>query len=509
MHGRESGWAGRIRDVLAGLSPVWIAFVASLLLSLIASQQGTINRDGMLYVETARAFMDGGVQAALKVFPWPFLSILMAWLTQLTGMGLEASGYLLNALFMAGACALLVASAARFHPQSAWYACLVVLSLPGLNGYRDELLREYGAWFFVLLAFWLALRWTDKPGWPMALAVQGTLVVAALFRPEVLAFFPALVLWQVFSSPAQGRWRRVAQIGGLPLLGLILLLALHVTGNLGPGRLASDLGRLSLERFDEKAQVMAHAFIPYARDQAPIILFFGSLAIIPLKFIGKMGAFLVPLLYSLSQAGAREMRACGRLFLWAFLAHLLVLAVFVLDLQFLSGRYLALLLVFSAPLTGFGLWLLARRFSRSAVPMVALSLLIMLANVVSLQPGKQHFVEAGAWLAEHARDTERVYVESARAAYYAGWRFSARPLPEWRDQLAQGLRQGKYDLVVIEISHRDPPIGPWLESVKLGQIARFEDTRGDAVVVARPMTGGGQDKAANTSSMRANTGSME
>jgi len=485
------------------------AFLGSVLLSIIALPKGTINRDGMLYVETAHAFLEGGLQAALTVFPWPFLSVLMAWFSDMTGLGLETSGYLLNALFMAGACALLVATSMRFHPESSWYVSLVVLALPGLNGYRDELLREYGAWFFILLAFWLALRWAERPSWPMALAVQVALIVGALFRPEALAFFPALVLWQVFASPAEGRWRRVMQIGGLPLLGLTLLVALHVTGNLGSDRLASDLSRMSLERFDAKAQVMAQAFHHYARDQAPIILFFGSLAIIPLKFVVKMGVFILPLLYSANTEGVRGIFRNGQIFPWAFLAYLLVLAVFVLDLQFLSGRYLALLLVFSAPWTGLGLWLLARRFPRTALPVVALSLLIMLANVVSLQPGKTHFVEAGAWLAKNARDTERVYVESARAAYYAGWRFSARPIPEWRDQLEQGLLQGKYDLVVIEVSNRDPSVDAWMVSAKVRQIARFEDSKGDAVIIARPLTGDDQDKALNTLSIRENTGSRE
>jgi hypothetical protein len=491
------------------IGPAWTAFVGSILLSLLAIQNGNINRDGMLYVDTARAFMDGGLGAALKVFPWPFLSIAMAWVSQLAGIGLEASGYLLNALFMAGASALLVASSTRFYPEASWYVCLVVLSLPGFNGYRDELLREYGAWFFIMLSFWLAMRWAEMPNWRMALATQAVLVFAALFRPEALAFFLALFLWQVFSSPAEGRWWRVVQIGALPVLCLVLLLALHATGNLGSDRLAADFGRVSLERFDVKAQAMAQAFIPYARDQAPFILFFGSIGIIPLKFVVKMGVFILPLLYSAMSEGVRGIFRRGQVFPWAFLVYLLVLGVFVLDLQFLSGRYLALLLVFSAPWTGLGLWLLARRLPRWVGAMVTLSLLIMLANVVSSQPGKTHFVEAGTWLAKNARDTERVYVESARAAYYAGWRFSARPLPESRDQLAQGLLQGKYDLVVIEVSHREPSIGPWLESVKFKQVVRFEDTKGDAVIVARPITGEGQDKASNNPSMRENTGSME
>lgn len=86
----------------------------------------------------------------------------------------------------------------------------------------------------------------------------------------------------------------------------------------------------------------------YGRGQASTILFFGSLAIVPLGFLGKAGIFIVPLCYSfVGQAMPRALRRCG-IFTWVFLAHLLVLCVFVLEMQFLAGRYIAPLLIFSA-----------------------------------------------------------------------------------------------------------------------------------------------------------------
>ena len=208
--------------VMAGFEapgPRATVFLASLLLSLVAARQGTINRDGMFYVQTARDFLEGGFGAAYATFHWPFLSILMAVVSQLTGLGLEASGLLLNGLFLAGACSLLVACAGRMFPEAVWPIGLVLLALPGFNGYRDELLREYGGWFFVMLSFWLAMRWSDFPRWPLALAVQLSLLAASLFRTEALAFFPALILWQLFEAPAGERWRRLAMIAGLPVIG--------------------------------------------------------------------------------------------------------------------------------------------------------------------------------------------------------------------------------------------------------------------------------------------------
>lgn len=504
MHKHLSRVAARFEAI----GPRTTVFFGSLLLSLIAVPKGTINRDGMFYVEIARDFLEGGLAAAYATFHWPFLAILMAVVSQITGLGLEASGLLLNGLFLAGACTLLVACASRMFPEAVWPIALALLALPGFNEYRNELLREYGCWFFVMLSFWLAMRWSDAPRWPLALAIQLSLLVATLFRTEALAFFPALILWQLFEAPPGERWRRLVMIGGLPVIGLATLLALYASGQLGSGRLARDLSRFSLERFDAKALAMAPAFIDYARDQARTVLFFGSLAIVPVKFIVKMGIFILPLLYAFSGQTLRTLLGRSRLFAWAFLVHALVLCVFVLDLQFLSGRYLGLLLAFATPLTGYGFWLLMRRFPAWKTPMVLLALLVMIGNVVSLSPNKFHYVEAGNWLSQNATESERVYIESARAAYYAGWRY-AGTVPD-HARLRKGLSEGAFDLIVLEVSQKkESDIEKWLHELKIEQIAVFDSKKGKSVIIARPMSGIGQGKRANTPAIREKTSDRE
>ncbi|MBK8524401.1 MAG: hypothetical protein IPL58_09980 [Betaproteobacteria bacterium] len=188
------------------LNPVATALAGSLLLSLVARLGSTINRDGMLYINTAQAFLDGGFAAAKASFAWPFLSIGIALVSKLTGLGLENAGYLLNALFMAGACALMVACVVRRAPELAWWSCLTVLALPGFNEYRNELLREFGCWFFVMLACWLALRWEEKPSWPGAVAIQLSVGTAALSAQR---------LWPCFRhcSPGNCSPHRVSSAG--------------------------------------------------------------------------------------------------------------------------------------------------------------------------------------------------------------------------------------------------------------------------------------------------------
>lgn len=145
LTGAKTRLINRVRNI----SPVQAAFVCSLLLSAIAIiTSPTLNRDGMLYVDTARVFQESGFAAAKANFNWPFLPILMACVSWLTGLNPEFAGYLINSLFMAGTMALMVACARRQFPEAIWPICLVLLALPGLNHYRDEILREYGCWFF-------------------------------------------------------------------------------------------------------------------------------------------------------------------------------------------------------------------------------------------------------------------------------------------------------------------------------------------------------------------------
>ena len=473
--------------IRAFFTPTRTTFLASLLLSLIAWLEGTINRDGILYVKAAHIFLEDGFTAARAVFNWPFLSISMAVVAKISGLRPEHAGYLLNAIFMAGACSLMVACVERRQASVAWMSSLVVLTLPGVNEYRNELLREYGCWFFVMLAFWLSLRWSERPRWLSAVGIQIALGTAALFRPEALMLFPALIAWQWFDATHGDRWRRLLMLGALPLVGGIVLLSLHAGGKLDKGsRLAGEFSRMNTARFDAKAQALAATLIDYARVHARTILFFGSLSLIPLKLLPKYNLFLLPLAAFLVDKNLRACAARHTLFAWGTAAHLVVLAVFVLDQQFLAGRYVSLVLLFSTPFVAIGLNSTIRRFPRWRSVAVALALLLMLSNVISTGSGKTHFVDAGRWLADNVTDSTMVYIDSERTAYHAGWLKTTIAKRNDKAAIEQAVSSGKYELFALETSHNDPLIENWLPLIGLHVIKQFKHPSGDSLVVAGP-----------------------
>jgi hypothetical protein len=479
-----------LRRIGDTLSPIIFTFVASLLLSTIAVISGNLNRDGMLYAETARAFIDGGLTAATQVFSWPFLSVLMGLLAQLTGLSPEWCGHALNILFMSGACALLVSIIRRNDPQLAWMAAVVVLALPGLNDYRNELIREYGCWFFMLLAFRLALDWVEKPSWLRALAIQGSLLLSALFRPEVLVFFPCLVLWQHFRPHPESRWSGSLMLGTLPALGLVMLLVTYFAGAHGESsRIVNEIARFDFyAKFDDTAQAMSQTLSSSARsaETAHVILFFGSLALVPWKFVGKLSIFVVPLLIFMLSHKKNERYRRHDILLWALGGYLLLLAIFVLQQQFVSGRYLGPLLMFTLPFVAYGIQELVQQFPRSRLAILSLCIAIALSNVITLNPGKQHFIEAGAWLTQHAEETPRVYNESARAAYYAGWGYKANTNYSSRNPSTNVSHWREFDLIIFEVSRKETDFQDWLANSELREIVRFSDSNGDSIVIAAP-----------------------
>jgi len=380
----------------------------------------------------------------------------MGLLAQLTGLPPEWCGHALNILFMSGTCALLVSIIRRNDPQLAWMAAVVVLALPGFNDYRNELIREYGCWFFLLFSFRLAIDWAESPGWFRTLAIQVSLLLAALFRPEVLVFYPCLVLWQHFRATPGKRWSGSLMLGALPAIRLLVLLAAYFSGAIGESsRIANEIACFDFyANFDSTARDMSQAFNAYAREDAETahaILFFGSLALVPWKFIGKLGIFVVPLLvFLLSHRKSERYRRHGIL-LWALGGYLLILSIFVLQQQFVSGRYLGPLLMFTLPFVAYGLYDLVQRFPRSQLPILGLCTLLAVANVVSLKPGKQHFSAAGTWLQSQYVETPRIYLESARTAHYADWKYTTRVVPAPRERLLEDVPAGRYDVVILEV----------------------------------------------------------
>jgi len=441
-------------DKIKSAHPALLAFLASLLLSIIAFQfEVTVGKDAALYLDVAKSFNEEGLRGLFNRFNWPWFSLLLAISHNLTGISLEPLGYYWTALFMALCCALWVDMLVRRVPGSVGWALLVVLAMPAFNQFRGDIIREQGFWCFSTLALWLALRWDERGGWKLALLIQLSVLLAALFRLEAIVLMPALVLWRLFNIRTQDGWLRFIQVtlpsaliaagGLLTLLTLdkqLLSRAIYYLQLIKPQNI--------LVQFNAVSARIADLLEKYSADDAGKILFFGFLAALIWTFIRLLGPFVLPLLWSANTN--KSIRLYWQRFqpvALAFILYFAVLMIYFVYYLFVNGRYTSFLNMLAIPLVMLALMTVAERFPRAIKALVVMGIAVMLTNVISLSPKKTHYIEAANWLKEQnlpVTERDAFYFEDGRVAYYAGWGYPGSNLPREQAMTDKYLKRFRY-----------------------------------------------------------------
>lgn len=478
-------------DLLARLRripPATLAFVGSLLLSGIAVSGALIvGRDGALYLDTAQQAVDHGPRAAFLAFDWPWFSLLLAATHRLSALPLEWAAHLWCALFLAATCALLVGVSQRFAAGSGYWACLIVLSVPAYNHLRGDIIREFGFWFFCLLALSLAVAWREHGGWRRALLVQMAIAAASLFRLEAVLLAPALLLCLLGDLSRREGWLSLLQLAALPLVGLAVAgLTLWLDADVAAQqRIAYYLTLLDprnlLAGLDTMASRFAAAALEkYSTDDARQIVLFGVTAALLVKFLTLNGPLGLPLLYPASWRSVAVYWSRLRPFAWTALLYFAVLLLFFFQQRFTNSRYMSFLNLLAVPLLSLACLLFARRFPRLAKVLVAAALVVMLSNVISFGPRKTHYLEAASWLSQHTPAGEPVFYDDVRIAYYAGRGYPSMPVG--RGDLMAAEQAAKFRYLVLNPKPDDPLYQSLIER-HWRVLARFANRKGDSIVI--------------------------
>ena len=464
--------------------PVWLAFFGSLLLSLIAVMgTATVGRDAALYIDVAQQVTEHGPNVAWASFDWPWFSLLLAATHSILRLPLELSAYLWCGLFFAGTSALMVDCVRQRSPDITRWACLVMLAMPAVNAFRNDIIRECGFWFFCTLALWLALRWQARGGWLRAAFIHMAIVAAALFRLEALLLIPALALWQLPSLWSSSRRLSFFQFSLLPILGLLVV---SVTGVLMSARVMLYLDMIEPRGVFASFQMLCDQFAnslinKYSQDEAGRIIFFGILATMTITFVKLMGPFAVPFILRRNWGVLGIYWRDYRPFAWAALLYLVVLVLFFIKQQFMNARYMSFLNLLFVPVLAMGLAAFAREFPRLGKGLVVLALLVMLSNVISTGAGKTHYIEAGRWMSSHVEPDAPTYFSDGRISYYAGRGYVLPVLTQ--EEAISPAHAGDYRYFVIEAKGDEPWLNEWLAAHKLRILEHFANRKGATVVV--------------------------
>ncbi|WP_228734198.1 hypothetical protein [Pseudomonas anatoliensis] len=453
-------------------------------MSLIAVMgTATVGRDAALYIDIAQQVTEQGPDVAWATFDWPWFSLLLAATHSILRLPLELSAYLWCGLFFAGISALMVDCVRQRSPDITRWACLVMLAMPAVNAFRNDIIRECGFWFFCTLALWLALRWQARGGWLRAAFIHMAIVAAALFRLEALLLIPALALWQLPNLWSSSRRLSFIQFSLLPVIGLLVV---SVTGVLLSARVVLYLDMIEPRSVFASFQMLCDQFAnslitKYSQDEAGRIIFFGILATMTITFVKLMGPFAVPFILRRNWGVLGIYWRDYRPFAWVAMLYLVVLVLFFIKQQFMNARYMSFLNLMFVPVLAMGLAAFVRQFPRLGKGLVVLALLVMLSNVISTGAGKTHYVEAGRWMSSHVESDAPTYFTDGRISYYAGRGYVLPVLTQ--EEAISPAHAGDYRYFVIEAKGDEPWLNEWLAAHKLRILEHFANRKGATVVV--------------------------
>ena len=389
-----------------------LLFLASLLLSgLLIALDPLINRDAIIYLRSADAYLRDGFLASQQEYGRPLLPIGMALIHQLTGLSLVHAGLLLVSLFYALMCTAFVATVHTLggDRRVQLIAAAVILFHPMLNEDRSSIMRDPGYWALLLLSFRALLLYCRQPGMRHQVSWFVCIWLASAFRFEGLFFATLAPLALLFSRDLAHRGSHCLRLLVPQLLALGAVLLAILASNSGADLLIFPAiegyidSLLALpQQFAELTRATGEAMLRFtAREDAALAVTAGLVAVLLLNICRALTwPWVFVLLWGRSRHLLGRFRADDRTLLRA---HLLItlayLAMFILIKQFMLERYanqLVIFLLLYLPFVLNGLWHGSGRWQK---PLVIVLVLGMAVDSVHTGAGKKSFIrDATEWV---------------------------------------------------------------------------------------------------------------
>ena len=459
------------------------AFVISIFISLWAIFiDSVINNDGILYLRAAELFGSGKWQEGLALYRWPLYSLIIAFFSKVTGLGLEAAAHALNAILYGLAVVWFIGIVRELggDEKTQIAAALIILSSPAVNGYRAEIIRDAGYLSFYLLALLLLFKHIKQPSWKTLLGWTGSFFVAALFRSEGFVFLFAMpfVLWMANKTDRSARYRILAMMALVMFAGSAVLFALWQAGFSLMKLTATDVNAsvVQLQNFwhsitDQMATrltIIRDNLLPkYSRNYAPAVFILTMLLILVHSVISKLTpVFAVMIWHAYHRGLIFPLKRARFIWHWLILIGITVLIIVAAMLFFITGRWpmaLSVTLSLAVPfslIAIFNDWQKRRHLALRqnwVFPVVVLLLLVVAISGLDTFTNKQYIKRAGLWIKENTPAHSTLFSNDAKLIYYSG-KHAYRSNYAWDyvTKLAEGQQLLKYDFVALNIKHKYP-----------------------------------------------------
>lgn len=454
-------------------------FIGSLLLSALAYYFNPIlARDSTLYIDIANNFAAHGYANPTERFDWLWMSVLISIVHQLSGLSTINTALLLMALLMAVTCTLLTRTSQLLTPASGWWACLISLSIPAFNSYRDNILREPGQWFAAALTMLAVILWQEKKQWRYLLLAIAAVITGSLFRLEAIFLLAPLVitfLWQLRANLLSKQGLIFIAITTLAVAFAASIVI--ASGLLDSSRAAYYINLLDPALFTTNLEANANSFAEatlkkYSHDDAAKILVIGFLGLIMLKAILMNGPFIAALALSPSSLLKRPANPLELFVVIGILCYLMILLVFAVQHRFMIDRYIAMLHILATPLLAASTVKVKKIYPKLAKLVVLFAVLSGLDNVISLSDKRTHYLDAGPWIQDNIPAEARSYYSDGRVSFYAGRTYVS---PRHDESIAISTYSHDYDYFIIDNLHENTAAQEALANGSLELLAEFDN----------------------------------
>ncbi|MEX0963162.1 MAG: hypothetical protein WDZ52_03850 [Pseudohongiellaceae bacterium] len=419
-----------------------IAVAASLLSSVFTLLLQEIpNSDAYTYARTADIFLSDGLAAAYQHYSWASYSILIGIVSSI-GLDIFSAALLVNGVFYA----ILVYSFLSIIREINESKSLLVLSAccilvyPQLNEYRELIIRDIGFWALSVFALWRYIVYARTHALHHAIIFSASLLAAASFRAEALAYLLFTPLALLFDTRFASSVRKVLLLrlyAVVIVLSFGLLLFLTFMG-LNVARLFVEFasiyepfvsGNYTLTE-EERVLLGSLLFSDYAatfsREYIEIFLLAGMIAILFANLFTAIGApFLIILIIGSIRSRIHLSRHIAVPVIIYLGLNLIILLGFIVLTRYLSSRYamlMCILLALFVPLLLLQFLETARKENRNTFHYIFAIFLGYCAidSYYSFGESKTYVRDSIEWYAENTEDSAGLVTNNHAIAYFSG-----------------------------------------------------------------------------------------
>ena len=421
----------RLGVLISLLFSAWIIFT-----------NDTLNTDGILYLDVAYHIAHWDWAAASKIYHWNFYSALIALVSKIMFLEVEAAAVLINSLFFAGI-AWMFLSILKILGASrqVLIAGLVIISIhPYINEYRADILRGPGFWFCMLWALRLLIKLQETGKYVYGIILSLAFIIATLFRIEGIVFLLFAPMTLLFSNGNTLTIRLKLFVSAyiIPLIGSLFLIAawLIIGDSFSVGRLThpvellGDAYQALVHKIPEKGEILATQVLNPKSDDFGVVGVVATLAaILLLTTIKRITLFILILaIYAKLKIQVKHMPVL----LWLSLLNITYMALYITHYFFLSSRFAMPVALYVALPASFAL---AKVFQSTENPdwlsklIKTISILfiafMLLDGLISTGASKRYLRESGYWLEENMKSGETLLTNQLVVNHYANKRMTA------------------------------------------------------------------------------------